>query len=138
MTSVNSSMMPRMGVNVMMDRLVNDSPSYSRPTKFRVGVTTDNCAWTDTSLNDSVAILGTDYTKLLESVTVDETNAYIEFQGWLSVTEANGNLLTGFAVVNEDTAEKLIAKSKFTGVSKTNTELFKISVKVRIKDQADI
>ena len=131
-------MMPRMGVNVMMDRLLNEVPNYKRPTRFRVGVTTDNCDWTDTSLNDSVEILGGNYTKILESVTIDEVNAYMEFQGWLSVTEANGNLITGFAVVNEDTAEKLIAKSKFTGVSKTNTELFKISVKVRIKDQADI
>jgi hypothetical protein len=134
----NGSMMPKMGANVMINRLIKEVPDYKPPTHFRVGVTTNDCAWADTELNDSVIILGAEYTKQLESITINETDAYMNFEGWLSVTEANGNLITGFAVVNEDTSEKLITKSKFTGVSKTNTELFKINVKVRIKDQADI
>lgn len=132
---VNGSIMPKIGVNVMINRLVKSSPDYSVPSHFRVGVTTTDVAWADTELNNSVIILGSDYTKLLESVVIDETNGNIEFNGWLSVTEANGNLLTGFAVVNTDGSEKLITKSKFTGTSKTNTELFKISVKVKIREE---
>ena len=138
MTSVESSMMPKMGVNVMINRLVNETPDYKRPTRFRVSVDTTNCEWTDTELTGSVEILGGDFTKQLESITVNETDADVVFEGWLSVTEANGNLLDGFAVVNEDDPEKLIAKAKVPSRSKTNTELFKYSIKLKIKDKDDI
>lgn len=131
----DSSIMPKMGVNVMINRLIKEVPDYKRPTRFRVGVTTDDPDWDDTELNDSVEILGGEFTKVLESVTINESTADLFFEGWLSVTEANGNLLTGFAVVNEDTSEKLITKSKFTGQSKTSTELFKITQRVKIREK---
>ena len=131
-----TSMIPKVGANLIIDRLMNATPTQSIPSRFRVGVTTDDCAWTDTELNDSVVILAGAYTKTLESVVIDTTNANITFNAWLSVTEANGNLLTGFAIVNTDASEKLVTKSKFTGVSKANNQLFKFSLVMKIRDSS--
>lgn len=138
MVSVDSSMVPKIGVNVMINRLVKSVPDYNPPSLFRVGVTTDNCVWTDTELNDSVEIIGGLFTKQLESTVISESNGEVVFNAWLSVTEGNGNLLTGIAVVNDDSSEKLIVKAKHPSRSKTNTELFKYSLKVSIKDEGDI
>jgi hypothetical protein len=127
-------MIPKVGANLVIERLMHEIPTQSVPSKFRVGVTTDDPDWDDTELNDSVEILAGAYTKTLESVVIDYNNSHITFSGWLSVTEANGNLLTGFAVVNTDVSEKLVTKSKFTGTSKSNTQLFKFSQRLKFKD----
>lgn len=134
----NYSMMVLKGVNVMLNRLTFNEPTNTIPTTFQVGVTTTDVAWGDTALTDAVEIVGGNYFKPLNSITHDETNGNIVYDGWLSVTDANGNLLTGFAVFNDDDPVSLIAKSKFTGISKTNTELFKFSLKIKFRDQGDI
>ena len=126
--------MPKVGTNVMMNRFCKMVPDYNKPSHFMVGVTTADPAWSDTTLNDAVTISGTSNNKLLHSTTLNETDAEVVFRGRLTTTEANSNTLTGFAVMNDDTTPKLITKSKFTGIAKTNTMLIKFNVKLKLQD----
>lgn len=148
------SMMVKKGVNAMLNRLVKDEPDYNQPSTFMIGVTTTDPAWADDLLNDRVDIIRGFKTKTLQSITINETDTKMVFSGWLSVTEGNGNLLTGFAVTNDNYSDvevdpddvlvvddedryTLITKSKFTGVSKTNTKLIKFNVTVIIQDSEE-
>ena len=140
--------MVKKGVNAMLNRLVKDEPDYNKPSTFMIGVTTTDPAWTDDLLNDRVDIITGFKTKTLHSITINETDTKMVFSGWLSVTEGNGNLLTGFAVTNDNYPDgegdpddedryTLITKSKFTGISKTDTKLIKFNVTVIIQDSEE-
>lgn len=133
----DGSIVPKVGVNVMLNRLCKEVPDYSNTSSFKVGVDTVTPAWDDTDLDNPVDITTGNLLKQLNNVSFNETDGDVFIQGWLSVTEANGNLLDGFAVFNGDSPNKIITKSKFPSRSKTNTELFKITVRIKLRDKGE-
>jgi len=104
---------------------------------FEIEITTNNA--TDTfSAGDVVYDLLrqwalSDTVKALSSVTVDEDNMEIAFEGSLTVNEANGFQLDGHLIQNGDGTPVATDLTKHDGSSKSSTEIFTYTIKNRIR-----
>lgn len=131
----NDTKFVKQGVNIMFNRLCKDEPDYTGPTYFMVSDDTTDVDWEDTEFENASDILPDVDRKLLENFVFDEVNGNLDIQGTLSVTEGNGLLIDGVGIINNDSDDKLIAKSKFDGISKTNNEIFKITLRVKGREE---
>lgn len=114
------------------------SPDMANADYFYLSVECNNA--TDTFVAGDVVFdsirLGSsdDYLKAFDSTSFDETDASVSGVCKLSVSDANGFLLDGFGVFNEDVSEKLVLKAKFTGFSKSSSDLLKFTFKLKSRN----
>lgn len=132
------------GWNYLLNSITTDftgtvgTPTLTTLDYTMVKVNTTNN--TSTFTNDDIVIDAirlastTDYYKTVDSTTTDETDASATIISKLSVTEANGFLLDGQALFNQDTTKKMFTKNKTSQNSKGNTDLFKFTQKIRYRN----
>ena len=117
------------GVKIMLDRTFNadGDTTYTAPSEFGVGTSSTEPAITDTSTTFSatdVDITAGNQRKVFESgyPTENATTKQATIRARLASTEANGNNLTEFGVVNTDATELLFTRTTFTSFSKSDTD----------------
>jgi len=78
----------------------------------------------DILMDDLKAVAADDYLKAFTSTTINNSALEVEIRSNLSSLEANGYLLNGFGVVNNDSTKLLFSLDDFTAESKSNTDEF--------------
>jgi hypothetical protein len=111
------------GKKIVMNSTWKAIPDYTIPSLFKVGTGITTPSVTDTDLITPVIISGISYTKAFEAGYPDlsETTFNITTRCMLLTTEANGNSLTEFGIVNTDGTPLLFSRAVHTAVTKTNT-----------------
>jgi hypothetical protein len=112
------------------------SGTSSPPTKMRIGTGTTTATENDTSLTNQVTTDGVStYDIALQAgyPIVDETELNAETSIILTTTMANGNLITECGEFNAST--ELQSHHVFDGESKSNTDIFVIVEKTKIRNR---
>jgi len=109
------------GRKIMLDRTFNTSPTRAEPTQFKIGTGTTTPDASDTDLETPVNINGTAFKDVVSGFpSLDFTNIQATFRAFVATTEANGNSLTEFGLVNEDGTPLLFSHAVYTALTKTN------------------
>ncbi len=110
------------GKKLIIDRAFNATPTRSAPSQFKVGTGTTDPVIGDTDLETPVSIDGDNFKSLVTGYPlVDETNLDVTFRSFILSTEANGNTLTEYGIVNSDGTPVLFSRATFTGIAKTSS-----------------
>ena len=105
-----------------MNRTFKATPDYLAPTQFKIGTGTTTPAVTDTDLTTPVNINGTAFKDITSGYpTLDESNLQSTIRCLVLTTEANGNSLTEFGLVNEDGTRLLFSHAVHTAITKTSS-----------------
>lgn len=116
------SIITTLGKKIALNRLWTPSPTYTSPTLFKVGTGTNTPVIGDTDLQTPVDIDGDNFKGFVTGYpTLDETNMQSTIRTVLLTTEANGNSLTEFGIVNTDGTKKLFSRVVFTPITKTTS-----------------
>jgi hypothetical protein len=124
----NSTLLVKTGANNLLANGISTTA-----TRFRVSINTTDPLWSDTVLTTTVTINAAMY-KAIESILTDTTDASVQITSKLTVSEANGNLLDGYAIEDSTGSPIMAIKTKHTANSKSNTDLFKYTTKVRLRN----
>jgi len=110
------------GQKIMLNRTFKSVPDYTAPTEFKVGTGTTNPTITDTDLETPVGIDGDNFKGVVAGYPVlDESNLQATIRCLLLSTEANGNDLTEFGLVNTDASRKLFSRAVHGAITKNNS-----------------
>ena len=110
------------GKKIMLDRIFNSSPTRGQPSQFKAGTGTNTPVSSDTDLQTPVSLDGDNFKGFVSGYpSLDFTAFSSEIRAILLTTEANGNTLTEFGLVNSDGTPLLFMRSVFTGFTKNNT-----------------
>lgn len=112
------------GKKIILNRAYNKdgSTSYTPPTQFKVGTGTNTPDATDTDLQTPVSIDGDNFKDFeASSPVIDETALTAQTRCLLNTTNANGNSISEFGMVNEDGLRKLFSRAVVTAITKNNT-----------------
>ena len=110
------------GKLIALDRTFNASPTRTAPLRFKIGTNTTNPAVGDTDMGTPVNINGTQFKAIVSGFPVlDTTNLQATIRCFVATTEANGNSLTEFGLVNSDGTPLLFSHAVHTAITKTNT-----------------
>ena len=106
---------------IALDRTFNSSPTRTAPTEFKIGIGTTTPAVGDTDMATPVNINGTQFKSFVAGFPVlDTTNFQATVRCFVSTTEANGNSLTEFGLINTDGTRLLFSHAVHTALTKTN------------------
>ena len=120
---MSGGLVTNQGAKVMLNRTYKETPDYLAPTQFKIGTGTTDANLTDTDLETPVTIDATAFKDFVVGYpTIDETNFVTTIRCFVASTEANGNEITEFGIVNEDATKKLISRDVFTAISKADTD----------------
>lgn len=110
------------GLKVMLNRTFKATPDYTAPTRFKLGTGTTTPAVGDTDMETPVNINGTEFKNFVSGYpSLDETNLQATIRCLVLTTEANGNSLTEFGIINTDGTPLLFSHSVFTAITKTTS-----------------
>lgn len=110
------------GKKIMLNRTFKATPDYTAPTKFKIGTGTTAPVLGDTDLETAVNINGSDTKSIVTGYpTLDETNFQATIRCLVNTTEANGNTLTEFGLINTDGTELLFSRATHTAITKTTS-----------------
>ena len=110
------------GKQIILDRVYNNSPTRSAPSQFKVGTGTTTPNITDTDLETPVNIDGDNFKNFETGFPlIDNTALTAEIRCVLLVTDANGNSVAEFGLVNSDGSILLFSRAVFTAITKNNT-----------------
>lgn len=110
------------GKKIILDRSFNTSPTRSVPSQIKVGTGTDTPTSGDTDLQTPVNIDGDNFKGFVSGFpNINFTSFSAEIRAILLTTEANGNSLSEFGIVNGDGTPLLFMRSVFTAFTKNNT-----------------
>lgn len=108
------------GKNIILERTFSASPSKSEPSLFTVGTGTTSPALSDTDLETPVDIDGDNFKGFVSGYPLlDTTNLQATIRALILSTEANGNNLTEFGIVNTDGTKQLFSRAVHTSIAKT-------------------
>jgi hypothetical protein len=110
------------GVNVLLDRFSQASPTYTVPTYGSVGTGTTEAEITDTALETPIIIDSSQYLSWDAEPVVNETAKKLTLRYRVGASKANGNLITEFGASNNDTSKILISHGNINAFSKTVTD----------------
>ena len=115
------SIITTLGKKIALNRLWTPSPTYTSPTLFKVGTGTNTPVIGDSDLQNPVDITAGVQTKAFAAgyPTLDEVNMQSTIRTILLTTDANGNSITEFGIVNTDGTKKLFSRAVFTPITKT-------------------
>jgi hypothetical protein len=123
----NGAVLVKGGKNVMLQRHLMATPTYTAPTKFGIGTGTTTPLEADTALTTKISAWsgGSDYKTVLAGYpTFNESSKKSTVRCYVMSTEANGNTITEAGLFNTDGTPKLCDHHVFTGVVKnSSTEL---------------
>ncbi len=106
---------------ITLHRTFTASPTITAPTEFKIGTGTTTPAVGDTDMATPVNINGTEFKNVVTGFPVlDTTNLQGTIRCFVNTTEANGNTLTEFGLVNTDGTPVLFSRAVHTGITKTN------------------
>ncbi len=106
----------------MLDRTFLSSPTRLSPTQFKIGTGVTTPDVTDTDLETPVNINGSDFKNFVSGFpTLDILNMIATIRCFVATTEANGNSLTEFGVVNEDGSPLLFSHAVHSALIKTDS-----------------
>ena len=110
------------GKKIIIDRAFNASPTRTTISQFKVGTGTTTPALADTDLEIAVSIDGDNFKDLVTGYpTIDFNNLQVTSRAILLSTEANGNNLTEWGLVNSDGTPLLFSRAVFTLIAKTSS-----------------
>ena len=110
------------GKKIILDRIFNTTPTRSEPNRIKAGTGSNTPASGDTDLQTPVNLNGTAFHGFVTGFpSLDFTAFSAEIRAILLTTEANGNTLTEFGIVNGDGTPLLFMRAVFTGFVKNNT-----------------
>ncbi len=110
------------GKKIILDRTFNTIPTRSEPSQIKVGTGTNTPSSGDTDLQTPVNIDGDNFKNFVTGFpSIDFTAFSSEIRAILLTTEANGNNLSEFGIVNGDGTPLLFMRSVFTAFAKNNT-----------------
>lgn len=110
------------GKKIMLDRTFNSSPTRSAVSQFKVGTGTTLPSLSDTDLETPVNIDGDNFKNLISGYPlIDFINIQATSRGILLSTEANGNALTEFGLVNTDGTPLLFGRATYNQINKTSS-----------------
>ena len=110
------------GKLISLDRTFNVSPVRSAPTQFKVGTGTTTPVLGDTDMATPVNINGTEFKNIVTGFPVlDTTNFQATIRCFVATTEANGNTLTEFGLINTDGTRLLFSRAVHTGITKNTS-----------------
>lgn len=110
------------GKRIILDRTFNGSPTRSEVSQFKVGTGSTAPSVSDTDLETPVNIDGGNFKNFVGGYpTVNYTTLQATIRCLLLSTEANGNGLTEFGIVNTDGTPLLFSRSTHTIISKTSS-----------------
>ena len=106
---------------ISLDRIFNASPTRTAPTRFKIGTNTSTPVVGNTDMGTPVNINGTQFKNIVSGFPVlDTTNFQATIRCFVNTTEANGNTLTEFGLINTDGTPLLFSHAVHTGITKTN------------------
>ena len=110
------------GKLIAFHRLWTPSPTITSPTLFSVGTGTSTPSATSTDLQTPVIINGGSYTKIFAVgyPSLDTSNLQSTIRTVLLTTDANGNSLTEFGLLNTDGTPLLYSRAVHTAITKSN------------------
>lgn len=118
----NGQVITNNGKGIMLDRSFLGTPTKTQPSQFKVGTGTNTPTSTDTDLQTAVSIDGDNFKSFAAGFpSLDTTNNQVTFRCILLVTEANGNSLTEFGIVNSDGTPLMFSRAVHTAITKNNT-----------------
>jgi len=110
------------GKKIFLNRTFKNTPDYSAPSVFKIGVGTTTPVESDTDVESGVNINGGATKSFVSGYpTLDEANLQSTVRCFLNSLEGNGNALTEFGLFNEDGTPLMFSRSVFTAISKTNS-----------------
>jgi len=105
-----------------LHRTFTATPTITAPTRFKVGTATTTPAVGDTDMGTAVNINGTEFKNIVSGFpTLDTTNFQSTIRCFVATTEANGNTLTEFGLINTDGTPLLFSHAVHTGITKTSS-----------------
>jgi hypothetical protein len=111
------------GRRLMQNRTFNSSPTITTPSLFSVGTGSTLPQVTDSMLQTPVIITGGSYTKIFITgyPTFDVPNIVTTISCQLLTTDANGNSLTEFGILNTDGSPVLFSHCTHMAITKTTS-----------------
>ncbi len=110
------------GKLISLHRTFTASPTITAPTRFKIGTNTTTPAAGDTDMGTAVNINGTEFKNIVTGFPVlDTTNLQATIRCFVATTEANGNSLTEFGLINTDGTPLLFSHAVHTALTKNNT-----------------
>ncbi|MCP6727613.1 MAG: hypothetical protein KJI69_06400 [Patescibacteria group bacterium] len=107
---------------ITLHRTFTASPTITAPTQFKIGTGTTTPAVGDTDMATPVNINGTQFKNFVTGFPVlDTTNFQATIRCFVSTTEANGNSLTEFGIINTDGTRLLFSRAVHTALTKTTS-----------------
>lgn len=110
------------GKELILDRTFNAIPTRTAVSQFKVGIGTTTPLLADTDLETPVSIDGDNFKNFVNGFpSLDFVTLQSTIRCLLLSTEANGNTLTEFGIVNTDGIPVMFSRSVFTAISKTTS-----------------
>jgi len=106
------TLVTNLGKLIALNRTFLASPTYTAPANMKAGTGVTAPSAADTNLTASVI------TKAITLTSFDDPNLNVTTQGVLLTTEANGNTISEFGLVNSDGTPKLFSHAVFMGIVK--------------------
>ena len=117
-----SSKITNNGNLITLHRTFTASPTITAPSQFKVGTGTTNADVSDTDLETAVSIDGDNFKDFVTGYpSLDTTNFLSTIRCLLLSTEANGNNISEFGIVNTDGTPLLFSRSTFTAITKDSS-----------------
>lgn len=115
------SIVTNKGKLIAFHRLWTPSPTITSPTVFSIGTGNNTPVITDTTLQTPVIITGGAYTKTFAAgyPSLDTANMMSTIRTILLTTDANGNSLTEFGIMNTDGSPLLYSRAVHTAITKS-------------------
>lgn len=105
-----------------LHRTFTAAPTITAPSRFKIGTGTTTPAVGDTDMQTPVNINGTAFKNFVSGFpSLDTTNMIATVRCFVATTEANGNSLTEFGIINTDGTPLLFSHSVHTAITKNNT-----------------
>lgn len=112
------------GMACLLDRGFKTSPTYTVPSRFKIGTGTTTPTQADRFIETPITAWsgGSDFKNYVSSYpTFDTINQKVTVQGFIASTEANGNVITEYGDFNSDSAPVISSHIVFTGITKAST-----------------
>jgi len=109
------------GLKLAMHRIFDANPVYTPPNSFEVGVGTATPTFNDTALGSPINIGSNVSQSVVSGYPVyDNTNMVVQSEGIILTTQCNGNNISEFGLVNQDSTPVLFSHCVFNAINKTN------------------
>jgi hypothetical protein len=108
------------GKNIILNRVFTAAPTMLAPLNFRTGTGTNTPSASDTALQTPVTVAAA-FLAGYPIIPPNSSLTDLQIRCYLDTTQANGNSLTEFGILNADGTPKLFSRTVFAPISKTSS-----------------